>query len=396
MQEQREYREEARIWTKSFISLSLTQLLIFTIFYTLLTTLPIYVITSLEESESKAGLVVTFMLLAAILIRPFSAKLIDILGKKQTLFYSVLLYFLTTVSYVFLPSFTWLVVIRFIHGLSFGIVTTVMGAIVANIIPASRRGEGMGYFAMSMNLAVVIGPFIGLFFLQYVSFQWLFIVLSLLMAFGLMFTFFVDTGERGKKREASFTSLRLDDLFDRKALPIALLSGLVGFSYGSILSFVPVYAESLQLEVFASYFFLLFALLMIVSRPYVGRLFDEKGSYVVLLPSLLLFALGLALLSWTKTGGMLLLSAGVLGLGYGSILPGFQTIAVQRAGFSRTSQAMSTFFTFYDVGIGLGAFIWGLVSFHYGFPVMYLISAILVVVTAFFFHLVERDSRKKS
>lgn len=383
-------REEARIWTKSFVSISLTQFLIFTIFYTLITTLPVYVVTELQESESKAGLVVTFMLLSAIVIRPFSAKITDVFGKKRTLIYSVIAYFLTTVSYLFVHHFIALAIVRFIHGISFGIVTTVTGAIVANIVPPSRRGEGMGYFAMSMNIAVVIGPFIGLLLIQNVSFQLLFFILSILMGISLIFAFLVETGERQSKKKPSFTTLRLEDLLDTKALPIGILSGMVGFSYGSILSFVPVYAQSLGLSAFSSYFFLIFALLMIISRPYLGRAFDERGAHFVLLPSLILFALGLGLLSITEGVLIFLLAASVIGLGYGSILPGFQTLSVQRAGIKRTSQAMSTFFVLYDLGIGLGAFVWGLISSSYSFSLMYEISASLVFITSIAFHLYMR------
>src|SRR5699024_5754996 len=95
---QEEIRNREKIWTKSFIGIVITQLLFFTVFYTLLTTLPIYVIVNLGESESKAGLVVTFMLLSAIIVRPFSSKIIDRLGKKRVLIFSIILFMLTTVA----------------------------------------------------------------------------------------------------------------------------------------------------------------------------------------------------------------------------------------------------------------------------------------------------------
>lgn len=389
---QEEIRNREKIWTKSFIGIVITQLLFFTVFYTLLTTLPIYVIVNLGESESKAGLVVTFMLLSAIIVRPFSSKIIDRLGKKRVLIFSIILFMLTTVAYLIAFEFVTLAIIRFIHGVSFGFLTTVTGAIAADIVPAARRGEGMGYFAMSMNLAVVIGPFMGLLLLQHISFASLFIVLSSLMAISLIFALIVNTREQDLPEEFVKTSLSIHDLIDMKALPVTVISGMVGISYGSILSFVPVYAEELNLAKVASYFFLVFAIVMIVFRPYLGRAFDEKGPRIVLVPSLFVFALGLGLLSVTNTATVFLLAAAIIGLGYGTILPGFQTIAVERAGPKRTSQAMSTFFTMYDLGIGTGAFLWGLISSHYSFEIMYMISALLVVFTAILFnHYVTRQ-----
>lgn len=377
-------KTKEKIWTKSFISLSLTQFLLFTVFYSLLTTLPIFVIVDLTESEAKAGLVVTYMLLTAILIRPFSAKIIDEFGKKIVLFVTVLAYLLTTFSYIFIQEFISLSIIRLIHGLSFGIVTTVTGAIVTDIIPVSKRGEGMGYFAMSNNIAIVIGPFIGLLLIQYTSFRILFIFSTLLMILAVIFTTLIDANKLAQPRKTN-APLKLADLIDKNALPVSLISALVGISYGSLFSFVPVFAESISLEHISSYFFLVYAFVMIVSRPYLGRLFDQKGPKIVLIPSLAIFAIGLMILSTTKTAVVFLLAAALIGLGYGTILPGFQTVAVQRAGIERSSQAFSTFFTFYDIGIGIGAFIWGVISAYYSFQIMYMLSGLLMVVIVIIF-----------
>lgn len=377
--------EQEKIWTKSFVSLALTQFLLFSVFYALLTTLPIYVIVHLGESESKAGLVVTFMLLSAITIRPFSAKIIDLFGKKAVLIASVFAFLITTVAYLFTVDFIALSIVRFIHGLSFGTLTTVTGAIAADIVPPARRGEGMGYFSMAMNIAVVIGPFVGLLLIQHASFTSLFFVLSAMMVFSLIFSLFVQTPKVLEKKIV-VSSLKLSDLVEVKALPASIISGLVGFSYGSILSFVPVYAEMKGLAHMSSYFFLVFAVVMIVFRPYLGRTFDERGARIVLVPSLIVFALGLMLLSNMNTTITFLIAAAIIGLGYGSILPGFQTLAVQHSGPKRTSQAMSTFFTLYDLGIALGAFTWGIITAHYSFATMYMISGLFVLCTMFLFN----------
>lgn len=372
-----------KIWTKSFISISLTQFLVFTVFYTLLTTLPIYVMKHLGGSQSDAGLVVTVMLIAAIIIRPFSAKMLDILGKKRGLVISIILFTLTTFIYFWIEQFIPLLVLRFIHGLSFGIISTATGAIAADVIPQSRRGAGMGYFAMAMNLAVVAGPFIGLSLLQFLSFQTLFLVLSVFMIIGVVCSTIVQVPAHleAAKPDAGFFKLKLSDLIEVKALPVAAISGLVGFAYASILSFISVYAEALGLSSTASYFFLVFAVVMIAFRPSLGRAFDNHGPKYVLIPSLFVFAIGLATLSFTNTALMLLVAAGLIGLGYGTLLPGFQTMAIQTTHSTRSGHAISTFFIFYDIGIATGAFVWGLVVAGFGFKNMYLIGSVLVLVT---------------
>lgn len=373
-----------KIWTKSFISISLTQFLLFTVFYALMTTLPLFVISDLDETETKAGLVATFMLATAILIRPFSAKIIDRYGKKNILFLAVFAYLLATVLYIFVDAFTPLAIVRLFHGLSFGIVTTVTGAIVADIIPASRRGEAMGYFAMSNSIAMVIGPFIGLGLIHYIAFRGLFIVLSVFMVVAVVSSLMIDAKKLAPRHNIS-GPIRLSDMFDKNALPISLISVLVGIAYGSILSFVPVYAESLSLAHASSYFFLVYAFVMVLSRPYLGRLFDQKGPRFVLLPSLAVFAIGLFVLSGTHSVFVFMLAAVLIGLGYGTVLPGFQTVIVQQAGVNRSSQAFSTFFTCYDLGIGAGSFLWGAVSSAYGFSNMYLSSGLSIVLAAIMF-----------
>jgi len=398
---QQEYSSEEKIWTKSFISLSLTQFILFTVFYALMTTLPIYVIHDLGESESSGGLVVTFMLASAILVRPFSAKVLEILGKKTALILSVIIFTITTYFYFWLDTFMPLIILRFVHGISFGILTTATSAIAANIVPEARRGAGMGYFAMAMNIAVVAGPFIGLTLLQYISFKQFFLTLSLLMSISVLFSLFVYTGEQRQKnvhQTRTAFSLKISDLIEPKAVTISFISGFVGLAYASVLSFVPVFAEEMGLESTANYFFLIYAIVMIIFRPTLGRMFDEQGAKVVLVPSLVIFAIGLMVLSFTTLSITLLVAAILLGLGYGSLLPGFQTLAVQSTTHERSGHAMSTFFIFYDLGIASGAFIWGIVISGSGFTAMYIIGAILILITAYVLYLwlSKQEKRKKT
>lgn len=386
--------QEPKIWTKSFISISMTQFLIFLSFYTLMTTLPIYVIDNLGGTEAEGGLVVTAMLLAAIIVRLFSAKLLDKTGKKRGLLISVTIFAVTSFLYLIIDAFMPLLALRFIHGLSFGIITTATGAIAADIIPPSRRGAGLGYFAMAMNLAVVIGPFIGLTLLQYTSFQNLFIILGILMIVAIMNSAMVNVPKEKVAPKAIKQRLTIHDFIEMKAMPIALISSLVALAYASVMSFISVYANGLGLASTASYFFVVFAAVMLLSRPYLGRSFDSKGPKFVILPCLFLFAIGLVSLSITNTPWMLLLSAALIGLGYGTLLPSFQTMAIQAAPNNRSSHATSTFFILYDSGIAAGSFIWGIVVTAIGFSNLYLICAVIILVAIGLFNMYHSKVNK--
>ncbi|WP_226035559.1 MFS transporter [Aquibacillus saliphilus] len=374
-------KERRPIWTKSFINVSLTHFMVFVAFYTLLTTLPIYVINHLGGTEAEGGLLVTFMLLAAIIMRPFSGKILEKVGKKKGLIWSIVLFTVTMFFYIWIDDFIPLLILRFFHGLSFGVLTTATGTIAADIVPDERRGEGLGYFAMSMNIAVVIGPFIGLTLLQVVSFQMLFTLLSIIMIGGVICSLLVHVPQSSEKEIAiRGKKFSIHDLFELRAFPIAAISGLVGIAYSSVLSYISVYAGSIGLSAVASYFFVVFAVVMIASRPYLGQLFDLKGAKYVILPCLLIFAIGLVTLSFTDSTWMLLLSAGIIGLGCGSLLPSFQTMAIQSAPRHRSGHATATFFTFYDSGIAIGSYVLGLIIAFYSFQTLYIICATLLLV----------------
>lgn len=387
--------ELEKIWTKSFISISLTQFLVFVAFYTLLTTLPIYVIKDLGGSETDAGLVLTVMLVSAIIVRPFSAKLLDYIGKKRGLVLSVAVFTATCFLYIWVDQFTPLLMLRFFHGLSFGVITTATGAIAADIIPPARRGAGLGYFAMAMNLAVVAGPFIGLSLLQFISFKTLFIVLSFIMVGGFVSSILVHVPINAAVVKATGKfKLTFSDLIEMKALPIALISSLISLAYASILSFISVYSDSIGLSAAASYFFLVFAIVMLVSRPSLGRAFDARGAKFVIMPCLFIFAIGLVVLSFTNTALMLLIAAGLIGLGYGTLLPSFQSMAIQASPSSRSGHATATFFVFYDTGIAVGSSVWGAVVAGFGFQTLYILCAVLVIAVMVIFNFHQSKSTK--
>ena len=379
------------IWTKSFLNISISNLFIFIVFYALLTLLPIYVTEEMGGSESQAGLIITIFLLSAIIVRPFSGRLIDRFGKKKMLVTSAALFAAASFLYPLVDNYVALLLLRFFHGVWFSIVTTAAGGIAADTIPRERRGEGLGYFAMSMNLAVVTGPFIALTLLQYVSYTAIFLVLSSIMTIGVLCTIGVKTIENSSP--APRHSLTFHDLFEKKSFPIAIVGLFVAFSYASVISFISLYAKSIGLLEAAGFFFAVFAVAMLVSRPFTGRMFDVRGPNTVILPAFVLFALGLVTLSLTTESWMLLFAGGLIGLGYGSIVPSFQTLAIQAAPESRSAHATATFFTFFDTGIASGSFILGIVVTTIGYANLYMILGIFVIGILFFYQWIQKQKK---
>lgn len=351
----------------------------FIIFYGLVSTLPLYAVGALNKTDQEAGLLMSIFLLSAIIVRPFTGKMLDTAGKRKMLWMSLGFYLLCTIAYYFIKPFQWLLVLRFIHGIWFSVVTTACGAIAADLVPPARRGTGLGYFTMSTNLGVVLGPLIALFLIQTYSFDALFIILSLLMIVGALLSLSIPDKSQFKpvktKKKFSF-----NDIFESKAIPVAFLACLIGLSYASILSYLSIYAQSKSLLGLTSTFFLVFAVVMLLARPFTGRLFDIKGPNYILFPGLILFMMGFVVLAKMHSGTMFLLAGAFVGLGYGALIPSLQTLAIQSTNIKRSGYATATFYTFYDVGIAAGSYIFGIIAASYSYEAIYLLSGALVCV----------------
>ena len=151
-----------KLWTKDFWAITIISFIIFFVFYVQLTLLPIYIADNLHATADKAGLLVTCFLIAAIIIRPFAGQWVGKYSNKTVLMLSSLAFLVVTALYPLCHSIEALLFIRALHGITFGVITTVKGTISARLIPASRRGEGISFFSLAMGLAMVVGPWIGL------------------------------------------------------------------------------------------------------------------------------------------------------------------------------------------------------------------------------------------
>lgn len=369
-----------RLWTKDFIAIWICNFLVFLTFYYLLVTLPVYTLQELGGSESAAGLLITVFLIAAILIRPFAGRWAIAIGNRAVLLIGLLLFVICSGLYMFPDTVGGLMFIRILHGLGFGIATTATGAFVANIIPENRKGEGMGYYALSLNIAVVAGPFLGLTAVQHWGANVLFgIVLGCsLLAIGM--TLFLSKSEKDLIGEqSSATEGKKLTILEKTAVPISVVAALFAIIYSSILSFVPVYARDLGIMEASSYFFVVYALLMILSRPFTGRWLDLYGPNIIVYPSIILFAAGMFLLSIAETTLVFLLAAALIGLGWGTLFPTFQTISVQNTAPEKRGMAMATFLSIFDFGIGMGSFIVGIVVVQFSLHSFYFYSSFILL-----------------
>ena len=396
--------DRPKLWTKDFIMVSTANFLLFCSFYMLMVTLAIYAIEEFHASKSEAGIASGIFVLGAVLVRPIAGRLMDTVGKRKILIFGLALFLVMMLLYFPIHSLPLLLLIRLIHGFAFGISQTATGTIAADIIPLERRGEGMGYYATSMNLAMAIGPFVGLFLSQHFDGRTIFVVTSVLSLVALAASLFlqVPKTEMPAGNQPTAKGLHLRDFFEKTTVPIGILAAICGFVYSSILTYLSAYAEEINLVEAASFFFTMYALFLLLSRPFTGRLFDTKGENLVMYPSLVLYAAGLLLLSQAQTGISLLIAGAAIGVGMGTIQSSAQTISVNEAPRHRIGLATSTFFVFYDFGIGVGPFLLGSILPFSSFRGLYLGMAVIALLCLYVYYAVHgkkaaaRRSRENS
>lgn len=389
-----------KLWTKDFISISLSNFFLFLTFYILLVTLPVYALKAFHSSASQAGLMTTVFLLSAIISRPLAGQWLERAGNKKVLLTALVIFSGASLLYFFPKTVMGFLMIRLLHGVGFGMATTAVGTIVADIIPTSRRGEGMGYFVMSTNLAMVLGPFFGLMAIQQWGAKTLFII-SVIVAVGALITGLsvkLTKTEQSKQMEVR-SAFSIRNLFEASAVPIAVVGGFLAIVYSALLSFVSIYANEIHLENVSSLFFVVYAVVLLISRPFTGKWLDQYGPNVIFYPAILLFAIGMFVLS--KSGGAItfLVSAGMIGLGWGTLFPTFQTIAIQDAAPRKRGLATATFLSIYDTGMALGSFLVGLVVAKMDYSSLYFLSSFYILIGAvlyYFLHTRKKASSQES
>ncbi|MEH6954642.1 MFS transporter [Neobacillus drentensis] len=388
-----------KLWTKSFISISLSNFFLFLTFYVLLVTLPIYAIQEFDSNASEAGLMTTVFLISAIISRPLAGQWLEKAGHRKVLLASLIIFAGASLLYFFPKTIIGFLAIRLLHGIGFGMATTAVGAIVADLIPISRRGEGMGYFIMSSNMAMVLGPFIGLTSMQQWGAKTLFIV-SVVVAIGALIT---GLSVHVKKTEQAglpvvHSAFSFKNLIEVSAIPIAIVGCFLAIVYSALLSFVSVFATEIHLTEVASLFFVVYAIVLLISRPFTGKWFDQYGPNVIVFPSIVLFAIGMFLLSQSSGAVTFLVSAGLIGLGWGTLFPTFQTIAIQDAAPRKRGLATATFLSIYDIGIALGSFVVGLAAATVNYSTLYFLCSFYIlfgIVLYYFLHTRKQASSKE-
>jgi len=380
---------KARLWTKDFILFTLANLFGGLHFYLLITLMAVYAIEQFQASQSQAGLASGIFIIGAVFARLIAGKYTEVIGRKRLLYGSLILNVLFMLLYFTAGDITLLLFVRFLHGVAFGCANTVLATAVMDLIPAQRRGEGTGYFSLAGTCGTAIGPFLGIYIANKYNYDMVFAVSVGFSLAGLFIMLFCKIPQAQLTREQLMRmkkGLRPSDFFEINALPITFVMIIMGIGYSGIVSFINPYAMEIGLENEARYFFIVFAAFLIFARPFAGRLLDRKGDNIVMYPGIFIFSLSLLVASLAQNGFTLLAAAALTALGYGTLMSSALTIAVKHSPRHRVGLATSTFFVCLDSGLGIGPYLLGLLIPYVHFRGMYLILAVLVLMSVFVYY----------
>lgn len=368
-----------KLWSRSFIFVMLANALLFGAFEMLLPTLPLFV-SHIGGDATQIGLVTGIFVFSAILIRPFAGVLATKVDKKYLLIIGIAICALSTGSYYLSSGIGIMILIRVIHGFGFGLATTYFTTIAAENIPEDRRGEGMGYFGVGETMAMSIGPLMGVSILTNYDFGSLFMSCMAFILLALLTTVFIsrkpNTANELRTIEAPATTVKL---IEKRVLFPSILIFLTGVSSGGIMSFTTLYAINKGFENVAWFFFIV-AIAGLLIRLVSGKMFDNLGPAYVLIPAGVISIAGFIVLIVAQNEIVFLLAGFLYGLGFGAIFPALQTVCLNLVEEHDHENAIGSFFNFYDLGIGGGSLLLGMVAEAFSYEAVFYVAIVTYVL----------------
>ena len=372
------------LWNKDFLLDTGINFVVYLIYYLLMVIIAVVAKDQLHASLGEAGLASGIFIVGTLLARLQFGKAIELYGRRKSLYGGILFYFVTTLLYFYIPNLAILYGIRFLNGMAYGIVSTATNTIVASCIPAEKRGEGINYYGLSTSLAAAVGPFLGMFLIVVTNFTLCAVLVGLCMI-GCI-ALHIDEITLTSEQVARMKAMTLDNYVEYRVLIISIIGFFMGFAYSSVLTFLAAYAREINLVQAGTFFFVVYAVVITITRPMTGVIFDHKGENYVLYPCYICLAIGLFLLSITGASWQLLLSGVFVGLGYGTFMSNGQAVCIKLTPSYRISVALSTYFVALDLGIGVGPYVLGSLHGLLTFPQLYAVAAIVAVACFIMYH----------
>lgn len=365
--------------------------MLFFSFYLLTPLLPIYLAERFHTDKDTIGLVLSGYVVAALLVRPFSGFIVDTFNRKKVLMYCFCLFSICFAGYIGAASLLFFALVRTFHGLPFGATTVANSTVAIDTLPSLRRNEGIGYYGLSNNLAMAIAPSVGIWLYSLTGdFRLLFWISLIVAGIGFYCTTTVRLPVR--RPVPGKPHLSMDHFFLTRAWLMAINILLFGLCWGVMSNYVAIYGK----EVFGitngtGVFFALLSIGLFVSRLYGAKSLREGFLSENALQGAGISSVGYTLFVLSPGEWAYYLSALLIGLGNGRMYPAFLNMFISVARNDQRGTANSTILTSWDLGMGLGILIGGVLIEYAGYTIAFAVTACSQI--AGFFLLLFRTRR---
>jgi MFS family permease len=375
-----------RVWTREFVIATLANFVNSCNFYLLMVVTSGYAIDHFGSDSAVAGIVTGVFVVGALASRLVAGRMLGLLSYRRTLVIGLLIALLSSLFYPLAPTVELFICVRAVHGFGFGIIVSATSTITASIVPAKLIGRGMGYFQLSATLATAIGPFVAILLSEIGNYLLIFLICSGLLAVTLALVPLLRLQPivLGAEERAGLRGLSLKSIIELPVLPVSTLAALMYLSYASVVAFLALFTREMGLAGAASWFFLVYAAVILLSRPFVGRLFDWRGLLPIVFPALLVLAFGFVLLSQAHGLVLLIVAGAVIGLGQGAIQGTTLSAVAKITPSHRKGVATTTYYLMTDVGYSLGPILSGLLLSLTGYRGLYLLMGAVILVALVF------------
>lgn len=385
----------SKLWTGQFTAIVVMAFLFFLCLQILTAGFPAYITE--KHNPTQAGLMTTVFMIAAIVTRPLIGYLFHKLNMKWMSIITLIFLAITIAISFGQDSVPMLLLLRALHGIGFGIITTIFSTLATNIIPIKRIGEGIGYYGLATSVGTSIAPMFALSILFYFSYNLLIILSVILTVATLILSFFIKAPQKAQPSQIKENKISFKEYaFDKRALLPCLLTSFFTVSLGGIVSFLKELGKEAELGSAVSVFFLIMAVVMTIVRPISGRIFDSYGHKILVYSGAICGIIGLFLLSITQGTFTLFLAGAFYGISYGVTTPTLQAIAVSNVNKEKQGTANAMYFSCMDLGMAVGSTGLGFLASHTSFHFIYGFSALFIVVLLFVYTISFRKLEVKT
>lgn len=380
-----------KLWNANYIKVMTTNFLLYFAFYLLTPLLPLYLSETFGATKDTIGIVLSGYTVAALIVRPFCGYVVDSFSRKRVLMLCLSGFAVFFAGYIAAGTILMFAICRTLHGGPFGAVTVANSTCAIDVLPSSRRNEGIGLYGLSNNFAMAIAPSIGIYLHNMVdSYMILFWIAFVVAISAVLIAWTIRLPEKDIIRNKE--KLSLDRFFLTRAWLLAINIAMFGFCWGVLSNYLAIYSkEVLSITGGTGTYFALLSMGLFSSRLQGRKALSQGKLTQNAAEGMLISLVGFTLFVAIPHPVAYYLSAILIGLGNGHLYPAFLNMFVHVARHDQRGTANSSILTGWDLGFGIGCLLGGIVAEHFGYTATFWMVAAENAVSVILFFLASRQ-----